>query len=256
MTTIDKAAEVLAALGELTPRAPLGDLVERTGIPKPTLYRILRILLERDLVQQDTTGMYRIGPRVFSLAARAFHGFQVGDDIREVMVDLGQKVHLAVHVSAFRADQLIYLDKLEADTPFYMRSEIGRLQAVHSSAIGKSVLAELSPAHARKVLQAHQLDVFTPYTVVDVDRIIAGLPAIKVRGFAVDDEEDELSTRAIGAAFRDASGSPVGGISIVAPTFETGMAELEAHAPYLLEASARIQELISAETAAISISSK
>lgn len=251
MTSIDKAAVVLAALGELTPRAPLGDLVVRTGIPKPTLYRILRILLERNLVQQDSTGMYRIGTRIFSLAAGAFQGLQVGDDVREVMVDLGQKVHLAVHVSAFRADQLIYLDKLEADTPFYMRSEIGRLQAIHSSAIGKSVLAELSPSHARKVLQAHELDVFTPYTVVDIDAILGGLPATKERGFAIDDEEDELSTRAIGAAFRDGSGSPVGGISIVAPTFETGMAELEAHAPYLLEAAARIQELISVTPASI-----
>jgi IclR family transcriptional regulator, acetate operon repressor len=256
VTTIDKAAEVLAALGELTPRAPLAELVDRTGIPKPTLYRILRILLERDLVQQDATGMYRIGSRVFSLAARAFQGFHVGDDVREVMVDLGQKVHLAVHVSAFRADQLIYVDKLEADTPFYMRSEIGRLQAIHSSAIGKSVLAELSPEHARRVLHVHKLDVFTPYTVVNIETIVAGLPAIKERGFAIDDEEDELSTRAIGAAFRDGSGSPVGGISIVAPTFETEMAELEAHAPDLLEAAARIQELISAKPATITTEPK
>jgi IclR family acetate operon transcriptional repressor len=249
VTTIDKASEVLSALGELTPRALLTDLVERTGIPKPTLYRILRILLERGLVEQDSTGLYRVGARVFSLAARAFHGFQVDDAIREVMVDLGSKVHLAVHVSAFRADQLIYLDKLEADTPFYLRSEIGRLQAIHSSAIGKSILAELPVTHARKVLEAHSLATFTPYTVVDIDRILAGLPGVKERGFAVDDEEDELSTRAIGAAFKEPSGAPVGGISIVAPTFHTSMAELEAHVPYLLEAAARIQELISSTTA-------
>lgn len=251
MTTINKAADVLAALGGLAPRAALSDLVDRTGIPKPTLYRILRILLERDLVEQDTTGMYRIGPRVFSLAARAFHDFQIGDEVRQVMVDLGRKVHLAVHVSGFRADQLIYLDKLEADTPFYMRSEIGRLQAVHSSAIGKSVLADLPAAHARKVLEAHELQHFTPYTVVNIDKILAALPAIKERGYAVDDEEDELATRAIGASFCDSKGYPVGGISIVAPTFQTTMPDLESHAGYLIEAAGRIQDIVTKTLAAV-----
>ncbi|MFJ5842462.1 IclR family transcriptional regulator [Streptomyces shenzhenensis] len=244
MTTIDKAAEVLAALAGLSPRAQLATLVEETGIPKPTLYRILRVLQERGLVQQDEAGMYRIGHRVFSLAAQAFHRFKVDDEIRRVMVDLGRRVHLTVHVSGFRADQLIYLDKLEADTPFSMRSEIGRLQAIHSSAIGKSVLAELAPAHARRVLEAHTRQQFTPYTVVDIETILRGLPTIKERGFAVDDEEDELSTRAIGAAFRDAAGNPIGGISIVAPTFATSMAELEAFAPLVMEAAASIQALI------------
>jgi IclR family acetate operon transcriptional repressor len=251
MTTIDKAAEVLDALGDLTPHAQLGDLVDKTGIPKPTLYRILRILSERGLVEQDSTGMYRMGARVFSLAARAFESIQVSDDVREVMVDLGSKVHLAVHVSAFRGDQLIYIDKLEADTPFYMRSEIGRLQAIHSSAIGKSVLAELPEANARAVLKAHALDSYTPYTVVDIEKILAGLPAIKDRGFAIDDEEDELSTRAIGAAFRNTAGQPAGGISIVAPTFETTMSVLEGHSFHLLEAAARIQKIVLAQPAAL-----
>jgi IclR family acetate operon transcriptional repressor len=246
MTTIDKAADVLRALTDIAPAGQLPALEEATGIPKPTLYRILRILMERGMVQQDDTGLYRVGTRVFSLAASAFSQLGVGDHVRQVMVDLGRQVHLAVHVSGFRADQLLYLDKLEADTPFYMRSDIGRLQAIHSSAIGKSILAELDPEAARRVLAQHDLERFTPYTVVDVDEILRGLPAIKQRGYAIDEEEDELSTRAIGAAFRDLDGKPVGGISIVAPTFETSLDDLQSHAPALTAAAGAIQSLIAA----------
>jgi IclR family transcriptional regulator, acetate operon repressor len=159
-----------------------------------------------------------------------------GEAQRRVLVDLAQKVHLTVHLSVLRNQQLVYVDKLEADTPFKMRSSAGRIQPVHSSAIGKSVLALLDEGQARTILRTAPLERFTSRTVTDVNAVLRQLPTIRSRGWATDDEEDEEGTRAIGAAFVDDDGRPMGGISIVAPTFAASMAELAQHAGALKDA--------------------
>ncbi|WP_136054674.1 IclR family transcriptional regulator [Microbacterium sp. K24] len=244
MSTVDKAGVVLRAVSELAPVTQMAPLEERTGIPKPTLYRILRTLLERDMIQQDASGAYRVGDKVFALAARAFPRLGLDEDVRRVLIDLSRQVHQAIHLSALRGDDLIYVDKIEADTPFYLQSAIGRHQAIHSSSIGKSVLANLPEARARHILEHSNLEALTPYTVTSVADIMASLPRIRERGFARDDEEDELSTRAVGTCLRDRSGAVVGGLSIVAPAFQVEMAELDAQAPQLLAAAATIEEVI------------
>jgi len=241
VTTIDKAGLVLQALSKAPMGSPLATLEAATSIPKPTLYRILRSLIECDIAKQDAAGLYSPGTRLFSLAATAYNRLSIGGNAHEVLLELAWRVRQTVHLSVFRGMQLIYMDKLEADTPFHMRSTIGSRQALHCSAIGKCVLAHLEPGTARGLLTAQPLERYTPYTVVDVDEILAALPGVRSCGYALDDQEDEPSTRAIGAPLLRPDGHPLGGISIVAPTFEVSRADLEALAPDLLK-TARVVE--------------
>jgi DNA-binding IclR family transcriptional regulator len=237
MTTLDKAGTVLGALSDAPSGSSLASLETATQIPKPTLYRILRSLIDCGLAHQDGSGRYQPGIRLFELAANAYSRIRLEDRDRQALIDLATQTHLAVHLSAFRGNQLIYVDKIAADTPFQMRSEIGRIQAIHSSAIGKSVLAHLDPGHARTLLEHRPRQQFTPYTVTKVDDILKLLPPIRSSGYAIDDEEDELTTRAIAAPLLAADGTPRGGISIVAPTFEVSKADLEDLAPEIIRAA-------------------
>lgn len=248
MTTIDKSFHVLRVLAD-HPGGQIGALEPATGIPKSTLYRLLRNLAADGLVEQDSAGGWHLGRRMFALAARTFQIVGPGEAERRVLVALAQKVHLTVHLSVLRNRQLVYVDKLEADTPFKMRSSAGRIQPVHSSAIGKSVLALLGEDHARAMLQAAPLERFTSRTITDVNAILRQLPTIRARGWATDDEEDEQGTRAIGAAFVNGEGHPAGGISIVAPTFAASMAELAQHAGALQDAVAALAENYRTRTA-------
>jgi IclR family acetate operon transcriptional repressor len=240
MSTVDKAHRVLMALRAGIP-ASLATLERETKIPKPTVLRLVRNLVELDLVDQDADGLYRLGPQLFSLAGLAYRGVAPTPVVREVIVKLAQRVHLTVHVSALRGSQLVYVDKCEADKPFQLRSEVGRLQSLHSSAIGKSILAGLPEEEARQLLLAQDLVRYTKRTHISIDTILAELPSIRSRGFAIDDEEDESSTRAIGAALHDRAGHPTGGISIVAPTFDITRTEIEGLAPTLKDAVAQIE---------------
>ena len=245
MTTIDKSFHVLEVLAE-HPGGQMAALEPATGIPKSTLYRLLRNLAVDGLVTQDPSGGWHLGQRMFALAARTFHLVGPGEAQRRVLIALARKVHLTVHLSVLRGGQLVYVDKLEADTPFKMRSSAGRIQPIHSSAIGKSVLAMVEEGQARAMLDAAPLERFTARTLTDVAAVMRQLPAVRARGFATDDEEDEQGTRAIGAAFPGGDGRPAGGNSVVAPTFVVSMIALAQHSGALPEATAAMGRIYGA----------
>lgn len=79
-----------------------------------------------------------------------------------------------------------------------------------------------------------------------VEEILRGLTSVRDTGYAIDDEEDQLSTRAIAAPILRPDGTPFGGISIVGPTFEASIADLREFAGELVKAARRLEAALAA----------
>jgi DNA-binding IclR family transcriptional regulator len=240
MSTVEKVAAVLSAVTEAGGSAELSELLAKTELSKPTLYRVLRSLVDAGLVVHGVSGGYRLGPQAFAMAAVALGSLAVPPTAREQMLTIAATTGTAVHLSLLRAGQLVYADKVDGDTAFRLQSEIGRIQSFHSSAIGKSILAAFDDDGAAQILGGDPLPRFTPHTMTTASELLAALPEIRRRGFASDDEEDEPSTRAVGVSILSSTGNPIGGLSVVAPSFERSLNELEAHVPLLRSAAAAL----------------
>jgi DNA-binding IclR family transcriptional regulator len=244
MTTIDKSVAILQQVADHGPRLHLAALQQLTNIPKPTLHRTLRTMQEHGLIRQDSAGTYSIGSHLFSLANHVYERVSVPPEVRQVMIDLQNQVRETIHVSAFRRGQLVYVEKLEAPHPFQMMSRVGRFQPLYCSAIGKAVLSQLSDAEARSLLFALDMPVTTDKTVVDPPAILDSLPALRMQGYAVDDEEDEAGLRGIGTSFCDRTGYPTGGVSIVAPAFQMSLSKAYGHVDKLIQATKDIERIM------------
>jgi IclR family transcriptional regulator, acetate operon repressor len=243
MPTIDKSSTILQCVISYGPRVRLAHLQQLTNIPKPTLHRLLHTMIEHGLIRQDDTGIYSVGSELFRLAHDVYNQFHIPVEARQIMIDLQHEAKETIHLSLFRGGQLVYAEKLEAPHPFQMVSRVGKLQPLHSSAIGKAVLALLPEPEAAQLL-ARSLKRMTEFTIVDPRTLLTSLAAVRIQGFAVDDEEDEAGLRAIGCAICDAQGRPTGGLSIVAPSFQMSLTQAYAYAPLLVEAGRRIAEVI------------
>lgn len=115
---------------------------------------------------------------------------------------------------------------------------------LHTTAIGKSILARLPAAEARELVAAAGLPRRTPHTLTTPQALEAELEAVRTRGFALDDEENEATIRCIGAAILDARGRPIGGVSVTTVTFLVSRTEIEAYAPALLAATRALAPLL------------
>ncbi|MCB5165437.1 IclR family transcriptional regulator [Streptomyces bambusae] len=242
-TALEKSLRILEAVA--APGGPhrLTDIARAAAVPKSSTHRILTALAGQGYVRSADEVRYAAGPRLRTLAAEVSAGEPagIGQVLGRLRQATGQTVHLALH----SGETVTYIRKLEDHArPFRTASRTGMRMPLHTTAIGKCVLAGLPAAEADALLDAAGLPGRTPASLTTREALRADLDAVRSRGWALDDEENEPGIRCIGAAVLDPSGRPVGGVSVTTVTFLVPRQELESYAPALREAAAALAPLL------------
>jgi IclR family transcriptional regulator, acetate operon repressor len=241
MDATEKTLSVLDALDGA--RSRLGDIAERAQLPKSTVHRILRRLVERGYARAEGSGVYVLGPRVLTMAGEMLHRLDAtavaGPILRSLHADVGHTVHFAMRVD----DEAVYLEKLvDPGLPYQFASRVGGRIPLHCTAIGKSLLAA-TPDDAVARLELVRR---TPRTLVSAEALRAELERVRERGFAIDDEENERNIRCVGAAVRDHTGIPTHAISVSALTVELTVEDALRLGPRVVTAADTLSERLGA----------
>jgi IclR family transcriptional regulator, acetate operon repressor len=227
-------AKVVLVLEALANSHGISEISRGTGLPTSTVHRILQELLTLGWVRVDADRRYLPGVRLLSLAGQTASIPQIVRPIlRRLCNDTGHTIHFAL----LSGDEAVYVDKLEGDRAYAMRSRIGLSIPLHCTAIGKAILATLPGPELRTRLARLALTSMTPRTITDPDLLAEHLEQVRLRGYSVDDEENEEHTRCLGAAVLDRHGTPIGGISVSGLTFDLDRAKVRLCAPLLLAAA-------------------
>ncbi|WP_310564866.1 IclR family transcriptional regulator [Hydrogenophaga sp.] len=168
----------------------LQGLAEETGIPKPTLHRMLQQLESAGLLERSgDSRQYGTGVRLRKLAENlllndTFHGARHGV-LRALVNEIGESCNL----TALSGSEVMYLDRVETPAPlrFYLHS--GSRVPVHCSASGKLFLAGMTPAQRQRLLGHAPLEAFTPRTLTHLEALEEEIKQVKRQGFALDNEE-------------------------------------------------------------------
>ena len=195
----------------------LTDLSARTGIPKPTAFRLLRTLEDRGYVRRGG-GQYALGFRCFILGATATRDLDVRTQALPHLVALRDATGETVQVAVLESWRVVYLERVLSERPVaYMKSRAGAVLPAHCTGLGKALLAFRPPEEVAAHYRVAGLPRFTPSTITDVDALLAELDAIRRRGYATDEEEREIGVRCVAAPVRDHRGEVVAAISVAGP---------------------------------------
>lgn len=131
----------------------LGDAIDATGWPKPSVHRMLGQLEAGGLLAREPDGRrYTPAPRLLRLAestlsAGTRHGVRHAV-LRQLVADIGESCNL----TALSGAEVIYLDRVESAFPLRMELRPGTRVPIHCSASGKLFLAHLSSARRAAIL--------------------------------------------------------------------------------------------------------
>jgi IclR family acetate operon transcriptional repressor len=218
MDATEKTLSVLDALDGA--RSRLGDIATRAQLPKSTVHRILRRLVERGYARAEGDGVYVLGPRVLTMAGDMLHRLDATGAAAPVLRGLHADVGHTVHFAMLSDDEAVYLEKLvDPGLPYQFASRVGGRIPLHCTAIGKSLLAAMSDDIVGRLSLVSR----TPRTLTSADELRAELDRVRERGFAIDDEENERNIRCVGSAVRDHTGEPTHAISVSALTVELSL---------------------------------
>lgn len=233
-TAVGKAVLVVEALAD---HRGISEISRATALPTSTVHRILQELIDVGWVRADGERGYLPGVRLMSLAGRATSDAGIRHTVRPFLQELCDETSHAVHFALRQGDEAVYVDKLEGRRAYAMRSRVGLSIPLHCTAIGKAVLAALPEDEVRDILRRRPMTALTPRTITDPDALLVHLRSVTRRGYALDNEENEVHTRCVGAAVLDHRGAPIGGISMSALAFDLDRDQLRTCAPLVVIAA-------------------
>jgi len=211
--TVDRTFAILTALGEAGRPLPIRDLARQAALPRPTVYRLVDVLTRHGaVVVQD--GTVALGHRVLWLAGQRLAQLELRTAGRPHLVELCRQVGETVHLGVLEQGHVVYIDKVEPPRPLRMASTVGAIMPVHSTALGKAMLAWMDGHQVREIVALRGLPRRTPRTITTLARLQRELAAVRARGFAVDNVENEDGIRCVGAPVFDHRGRVAGAISV------------------------------------------
>lgn len=241
--SVDRALDLLEALGEAERSLSLAEVAQRTGLTPPTAHRLLRTLQARGYVGQQASREYGLGPSLIALGRRATPMLAVlAQPVLAELEDIsGETANLAV----LDQDLIAYVAQVPSRHRMRMFTEVGRQVLPHASGVGKAILATLPEARVRAILQRTGLPRYTPSTITDEAAFFAELRESRRRGFAIDDGEQEVGVRCIAVALpAHPSGTGLGSaaVSISGPAARVTEAESARYVEALQKAASRLAD--------------
>lgn len=206
-TAVERALSILEAAALRRDGLTNSEISRKLDIPKSSASYILRTLEHRGYLRRDAeTGRYRLGLKILSLGRDVQAGLDLGDVALPWMRALVDRTHLTAHLAVLDHGEAVYVEKVDAPGFFKVNTWVGRRMFVHSTSVGKVLVAWRPKSEVEAILRQHGLKKRTPKTFTSMARFFAELDKVREQGYAVDDEENSLGARCVGAPVFDPLG--------------------------------------------------
>ncbi|GAB2832359.1 IclR family transcriptional regulator [Actinocorallia aurea] len=205
----------------------LTEICRRTGLPLATGHRLIGELAAGGFLERRADGSYRVGLRLWQIAARASSATALRELALPFMQDLYAATHENVQLAILREGRALYLERIRGPRSVPIVSRAGTELPLHATGVGKIFLAYGPETLLDRVI-ADGLTAHTRRTITDAARLRAELAEIRREGFAVTREEMTLGSCSVAAPVRDARGAVVAALSLVA---RSGAADVRRLAP-------------------------
>ena len=250
-TAVERALNILEAAAHRREGLTNSEISRKLGIPKSSASYILRTLERRGYLRRDAeSGRYRLGLKILSLGGDAQSNLDIADVALPFMRALEEKIHMTVHLAVLDQGEAVYIEKVEAPGFFKVNTWVGRRMFLHSTSVGKSLLAWLPKQEIETIVKQQGLKKRTPKTITSLSRLLADLEHVKDEGYAVDDEENSLGARCLGAPVFDVTGNVVAALGASGTLTQVDEASMPRLAEAVKETARRISRQLQRSGAA------
>lgn len=242
-TAVERALTILETVAGRREGLTNSELSRRLEIPKSSASYILRALERRGYLRRDAgSGRYQLGLKILSLGRDAQATLDIADIAQPFMRALVERLHLTSHLAVLDHGEAVYVEKVDAPGFFKVNTWVGRRMFVHSTSVGKVLLAWRPKEEVEELLRGQGLKKRTPKTITSIVRLMGELDAVRRHGYAVDDEENSLGARCVAAPIHGAAENVIAALGVSGTVTQMEEANLPRIAEALKETTRRISQ--------------
>jgi DNA-binding IclR family transcriptional regulator len=212
---LERGLLILEHLAQSRRGVTLSQLTSKLQLPRSTGHALLLTYQRCGYVQRDKeTGRYRLGSRLHTLANMALAGHTLRSHCSSLLHRLMQESGATVHLAVMEQGEVILIDRIEPNGTVRLATWVGKRMGLHCTALGKAIIAYLHPAVLDDLIRKQGLIRYNENTIASIRKLHAACEQIRQLGYAVDDEEEEIGVRCIGAPVYNDKCDVVAAISI------------------------------------------
>ncbi|MHC1719133.1 MAG: IclR family transcriptional regulator [Clostridiaceae bacterium] len=222
--SIDRALDILILLYDEQRELGVTEIGASLGLYKSTVYRTLATLEKRGFVHQNPeNGKYWLGMKLYSIGMAVGEKMPLKQLVQPFAKKLSQKFNEVVNVSVLdttsgKYPRSVLIHKEESTNQVLkINPGVGSTSACYCSAVGKSLLA-FSPKEVLDKAKEEEFSLYTSNTIKNWQELLYELEDIRIKGYAIDNEEQEIGLTCIAAPILNRKNMAVAAISLSGPT--------------------------------------
>ncbi|MGH2831166.1 MAG: IclR family transcriptional regulator [Solirubrobacteraceae bacterium] len=243
--SLERGLEVLECFSPKHPVRGVNEIAHELGMSRPTTHRYMSTLLELGYLQQQKNRKYMLTLAVTNLGMSAMNSMSLPEHAARHMRELREESRLTIVLAVLDGPRALCIERVGGSRPgqraIDQHLQVGALLDLHSSALGKVLLAYLAPEQQKALSGQLELSKQGPNTITGKRVFAAELTRVREEGLASDDQESSPDIQALAAPVLDEYGEVVAAIGLHGHIQAISLEQLRASlSPHLLTAAARI----------------
>jgi IclR family transcriptional regulator, KDG regulon repressor len=216
--TLSRALLVLEAIGSGQTNWGTRELSREVGLNVATVFRIVSTLHAAGYLEREAdTQRYSLGPKIMKLAGQYKLQNSVSSVAEKVFESYADRFPHNFYLGKVCDYEVIYLISVDGRGPIRIAIEPGGSIELHTTALGKLLLAYQTDEYVQSFLRTRSLKPFTARTITNPVVLCDQIEVIRKRGFAVNDGEHYDDISAVAAPVFDSHGQVTIGVSLAFP---------------------------------------
>lgn len=218
IASVQRALDILDLFNKTHVELGNAEIAKLLDLPIGTASGLIYTLKANNYLDQNPANRkYRLGLKLAERAAVLLDQLDLrkvaAPYLEEIRDWCGESVNMAVR----DGNEVVYIERMFGNHSLGIRSELGRRGSLHSTSLGKAILSFLPENEKQQTLREYVYYPVTLHTITDKKKFLNELETIYQRGYAVDEQENEIGGRCVGAPILDRFGYPIAAISISVP---------------------------------------
>ncbi len=246
---LERSLAILEVLAQSKGGLTLSQLTRYLNLPKSSVYCLLRTFEENGyLFKQTSSGKYRLTTRLSDLARCALNGMSLREKARPFLKSLSEQTGIAVHLAVVERGSCVLIEKLNPAGSYRCATWVGKQVSLHCTAIGKALAAWLPETVVERIVSEHGLMRYNDNTICSFRKLKEDLALVRERGYSLDDEEEEIGVRCLGAPIFNGNNEAIAAVSIVGTTTQIHADRFNELVSYVTGTARRITQELRGES--------
>jgi IclR family KDG regulon transcriptional repressor len=244
INSVERCIRIIEVLSEHPQGLKLTELSAKLDLHPSSVHHIIRTLYPYDYIAQDAdTKKYSLGLRFLEISRRITDNIDIRTIARRHLEELRRRIQETVHLAVLRGGKVVYIDKIDHPGGLSLATYVGFATDPHAAAGGKVLLAGLAAEEVKEIYRNRQLKSYGKKTITRLSVLLKELEDVRIRGYAVDDEEYYEGIRCVAAPIRS-GGQVLAAVSVTGSIFSITPERMQGELVALVKSTA---DKISAE---------